>query len=119
VGERVIDESRPDKREDEEAAELDALGEGAGDEGGGDDGEHELIDHERLVGDGGGVIRVGLQADPPETDPGQAPGDAVKIRSEGNAVAPEDPLDTDHGHQDEALHDGPQDVVPPDHSPIK
>ena len=106
-------------REDQEPAELDPLRECAGDQGGGDDGEHELVDHERLVGNRGGIIRVGLEADTVETDPRQIADQAVHIRSKGDAVAPEDPLDADHGHQDETLHDGSQDVMLADHAPIE
>ena len=44
-------------------AEFHALGVGAGDERRRDDGEHQLVDHEGLVGNGGGVIRIGGGAD--------------------------------------------------------
>ena len=47
----VVDDRGPQKREDEERAELHALGERADDEGGCDDGEHHLEEHEQHVGD--------------------------------------------------------------------
>src|SRR3712207_7202603 len=44
-----VDDGRPEDREEEHRAELDALGEGARDERRRDDGEHQLVDHEGLL----------------------------------------------------------------------
>ena len=119
MGERIVDEGGPEQHEDQKAAELDPLCDRAGDEGRRDDGEHHLVDHEGLMGDGGGVAGIGLQADAVQADPGQAADQAVDVRPEGDAVSPQDPLDTDDGHQDEALHDGSQHVVPSDHPAVE
>jgi hypothetical protein len=53
VGHGAIDEQGPEREEDRHGAELHALGKGAGDQRRGDDGEHELVDHEGLLGNGG------------------------------------------------------------------
>jgi hypothetical protein len=59
VGHGAVNNQRPEEKKDGHGAELDALGKGAGDERRGDDGEHELVDHEGLLGDGAAVVGVG------------------------------------------------------------
>ena len=59
VGHGAIDNQRPEREEESHGAELHALGKGAGNERRGDDGEHELIDHQGLFGNGGGIVQVG------------------------------------------------------------
>ena len=58
VRHREVDEERPQRGEHHHGAKAHALGKRAGNQRRRDDGEHELIDHERLVGNGGGVERV-------------------------------------------------------------
>ena len=55
VGQRVVDEGRPEQAEDHVGLEALPLGEGPGDQGGRDHREHHLEDHEGLVRDGRGV----------------------------------------------------------------
>ena len=101
---RVVDEGRPEEREDEERAELHALGERADDEGRRDDREHHLEEHEQQVRDGGRVVGVGLDAHAVEAGPAQAADEAAVVGAEGQAVAEQHPLDADDAQQDEALH---------------
>jgi len=42
--------------------ELDALGKCAGNQRRSDDGEHQLVDHEALLGDGAAVVGVGRES---------------------------------------------------------
>ncbi len=72
--------------------ELHALGKGTRDERRGDDGEHQLVDHEGLQRDGGGVIRVGLRAHSAQEEIVQA-ADETASRSEGETVADQGPQD--------------------------
>ena len=96
VGERVVDEGRPEHGEQQEGRELHALGEGAGDQRRRDDGEHHLEQHEHLMRDRLRVRVEGLDADAAQADPVEAADDAALVRAEGEAVAPQHPLDRDH-----------------------
>ena len=58
VRHREVDDERPQSGEQQHGAEFHALGERAGDQRRRDDGEHQLIDHERLLRNGGRVIRI-------------------------------------------------------------
>ena len=59
VRHREVDDQHPQDREQQHGAVFHALGERAGDQRGGDDREHELVDHEGLLRDGGGVVGIG------------------------------------------------------------
>ena len=63
VGHGAVYEERPEGEKDCHGAELHAFGKCAADERRGDDGEHELVDHEGLLGNGGGVVGVGSERD--------------------------------------------------------
>src|SRR5512135_1590869 len=69
--------------------------------------------------DGRGIVRIRRCTDSAKTEPVQASDDAVDVRPEGEAVAEEYPLDADDCDSDEALHQGPQNVFPPDHSAVE
>jgi hypothetical protein len=110
VGHGVVDEDRPEDEEDGHGAELHALGEGSGDQRRGDDGEHELVDHVGLVGDGGGVVGVGREADAAQEEMLEAADEAVAV-PEGQRVADQRPEHGDDAHHGEALHHGAEDVL--------
>ena len=119
VGERVVDERRPQQGEQQERRELHALGERAGDQRRRDDREHHLEQHERLVRD---RLRVGverLDADAAQADPLQPADDAALVGAEGQAVAPQDPLDRDQRHDDEALHQRGEHVLLAHHAAVE
>jgi hypothetical protein len=96
-----------------------AFGKGAGDESRGDDCKHALKNHESKVGDGGAVVGAGIHADPFEPEPVQPSDDAAVIRAEGQGIAPEHPLKGDYPEDDEALHNGPEHVLAPNHAAVK
>ena len=64
MGHGRVDDKRPERKEEQHAAELHAFGEGSGDERGSNDGEHQLVDHEGLQRNGGSIIGVGSGAYP-------------------------------------------------------
>ena len=106
----AIDEQRPEREEDRHGAELHALGKGAGDQRRGDDGEHQLIDHERLLGNGGGVIGIGSEANALQEEVLEAADKPVAV-AEGQRVADDGPENGDQAHHREALHHGAEDVL--------
>src|SRR3989337_26211 len=102
VGDRVIDEKRPEADEQQKGRELDPLRERPCDERRGDDGKHRLVDHEGLVGNGRPVVRVRFEPHTPESEPGQVPDQALHVRAKGKRVPDEEPLDahqSDHDHR--------------------
>ena len=101
---------RPQGEEDGHGAELHALGKGAGDQRRGDDGEHELVDHEGLFGDGGGVVGVGGEAHAAQEQVAEAADKGVAA-AEGQRVADNGPENGDQAHHGEALHHGAEDVL--------
>jgi len=106
----AVNHQRPEAKKDGHGAELDALGECAGDQSRGDDGEHELIDHEALLRDGAAVVGVGIQTDAAQKGVLQATDDAI-ARAEGQRVANHGPENGDEAHHGEALHHGAEDVL--------
>jgi len=112
VGHGAIDEQRPEGEKDGHGAELHAFGEGAGDERRRDDGKHELVDHVGLLGDGGGVVGVGSEADAAQEDVFEAADEGVAV-AEGEGVAADRPEDGDEAHHGKALHHGGKDVFAP------
>ncbi len=90
VGHGAVDEQGPEGEEDGHGAELHALGEGAGDERRGDDGEHELVDHEGLLGNGGGVVGIGRERDAAQEEVLEAADEGVAV-AEGQRVAARPP----------------------------
>ena len=120
VGERIVDQRRPEKREDQEGRKLHPLRERPDDQRRCDDRKHRLEDHEGLVGDGGRVIRVRQAADEIEARPFQAADDPPSgVRPEGQGVAEENPLQADHADNHEALHQNGKDILPPDQPAVK
>src|SRR5450759_694093 len=92
VGNRRIDEQRPQQAEQDEGLELLALGEGTRDEGRGDDREHHLEGH--VGGRGNGRrIRNRVSADTAQADEVQAADDApaVDVLAEGQREAEQNP----------------------------
>ena len=51
-----VHNQNPQDHEQQHAGKFHALGDGAGDERGRDDGEHQLVDHERALRNGAGVV---------------------------------------------------------------
>jgi hypothetical protein len=82
VSHGAVDDERPEGEKDRHGAELDALGKSAGDKRRSNDGEHELVDHEGLLGDGATVVGIGRQTHAAEEDVLKAADDAV-ARSKG------------------------------------
>src|SRR6185437_9353393 len=110
VGHGRVDDDGPEGEENSHGAELHALGEGSHDERRGNDGEHQLVDHEGLEGDGGGVVGVRRQADRVEKQMVQAAdegGSGVKRE----AVGEDGPENGDDGHHGDALHEDGQNVL--------
>ena len=58
VSHRVIDEDGPQNGKGHHGTELHALGKSSRDQARGNDGEHQLVHHESLGRNGGGVIAV-------------------------------------------------------------
>ena len=75
-----------------------------------DDGEHELVDHEALLGNGGRVGQVRRQSHAVQEGIVQAADERV-ARPEGQRVAAHEPQHRDDGHHGEALHHGAQHVL--------
>ncbi len=59
VRERIVDEGRPQQREQDKAAELHPFGIGAGDQRRSDHRKHHLEEHEGLVRYRGSIIGIG------------------------------------------------------------
>jgi len=119
VGKRVVNERGPEDGEEEKGAELDPFREGPSDKGGRDDGEHALKNHEDRRRDGSTVMGVRAQSHSVEPHVGQVSDDTMDIGTEGETVAPKDPLQGDNSQNYKAVHDGPQNIFFPDHASIK
>ncbi len=113
VGQRRVDEDRPEDREEDEGAEALALGEGAGDEGRRDGREHQLERGEQDERDGDRVDGRRLHADTVEERVVEAADEAhaVDVRPEREGEADDDPDDADQRQPEEAVHDRRQDVL--------
>ena len=118
VGHGAVDEERPEGEKDGHGAELHALGKCAGDERRGDDGEHELVDHEGLLGNGGGVVGIGSEGDAAQEEVLEAADEPVAV-TEGQRVADDGPEDGDQAHHGEALHHGAEDVLFADQAAVE
>jgi hypothetical protein len=110
VRHREVHEEHPQDGEHHHGAKAHALGERAGNQRRRDDGEHELVDHERLVGNGGGVERVGFGSHAAQEEVAQVADERV-ARGEHQAVAADRPQQGDDGHHGEALHHGAEHVL--------
>ena len=119
VRQRIVDERRPEQREEHEGGELLPLGESAGDERRGNGGEHHLEEHERLVRDRRRVRRIGRRTDPAqagELEPAEEPS---PVGSERQGVAEQHPLDRHEAEHDEALHQRGERVLLAHHSAVE
>ena len=110
VRERQVDDGRPQRHEEQQRAELHALGERTRNERGRDDGEHQLIDHEGLLRNRRRIRRVRLRADAVHERIREAADHCVAVR-EREAIAVERPDDGHDRHHREALHQGRQHVL--------
>jgi len=110
VGHRTINDERPERQKDRHGAELHAFGKGAGDQRRGDDGEHQLVDHEGLLGNGGGVVGVGGERNAAQEEVLEA-ADEGRAVAEGQRVAHDSPENGDQAHHGKALHHGGEDVL--------
>jgi hypothetical protein len=121
VGERRVDEDRPEDGEEDEGTEPLALGEGAGDERGRDGGEHELEAGEEDERDRDAVDRARLGTDVHEAEEVE-PADETEtgdVRAEGDGEPDEHPDDADEGEAEEAVHDRGQDVLATDEPAVE
>ena len=118
VGHGAVDEQRPEREKERHGAELHAFGKCAGDQRRGDDGEHELVDHEGLLGNGGGVVGVGSEADAAQEEVLEAADEGVAV-AEGQRIAHDGPDHGDQAHHGEALHHGAEDVLFADQAAVE
>src|SRR5262249_48475677 len=79
---------------------------------------HQLVDHERLRGDRGRIVRIRLRAHTMQKEMVKASDEAAP-RPEGKAVAHQGPDDGDHRHHGKALHHGGQHVLLADQAAVK
>ena len=89
---------------------LHALGEGAANQRRRDDGEHQLIDHEGLLRDGGRVVRVRSGAYSAQEGVLESSEEAI-ARPEAQAVPDDRPQHCDDCHHGETLHHGGQNIL--------
>ena len=115
---RAIDDQRPEREKDGHRAELDALGEGAGDQCRSDDGKHQLVDHEGLLRDSAAVVWIWRERDPAKEGVLEAADEAV-AGAEGQRVTDDGPKNCDESHHGEALHHRAEDVFTPDQAAIE
>ena len=113
-----VNDEGPQRGEHQHGAEFHALGIGARNEGGSDDGEHELIDHECGLRDGGRVIGVGVFANAVQEQVLQA-SDEGSAFGENEAVAGDRPDHCNDGHHDEAMHHGAEHILSPYKTSVK
>src|SRR5436190_17468262 len=101
VRHRVIHKNGPQHHEQHHGAELHALGERASDQRWRNDRKHELINHERLVRDGGGIVRLRLQSNASQEQMMEV-ADETRSRSECETVATDRPQHRNESHHCEA-----------------
>ncbi len=119
VGDRRVDQQRPESHEDDKGAELGPLGEGAGYQGGSDDGEHHLKDHERQMGYRRRVIGVRRLPHVAQEGPVEAADDAAVVGPESQAVADGYPQYAGDGNHYKAVHDRTENVLLPDQATVE
>jgi hypothetical protein len=119
VGQRRVDEQRPQRGEDHERPEPHAVGQRAADEGRGDDGEHQLEGHEQQRRDVQRQSRDRL-AHVRETGEAEAAEEsAPDIGAEGDRVAEHHPDNGDDRDADVVLHEHGQDALGPHHPRVE
>ena len=118
VGQRRVDEERPEEREYHERAEALALGEGPRDEARRDGREHQLEGGEQDERDGRAVGRVGCSTDIHEAGVVEPANELVAVR-EGQREPDQDPHDADERQAEEAVHDGRQHVLATDETAVE
>jgi len=104
VSYRVINQCRPDQREDHESGKLHPLGKRTCDECRGDDCEHSLKNHECHMRNCRGIIGVGGLTDAFEAQPVQVTDQVVNVRGERQRIAPKYPLKRNKSDDKETLH---------------
>ena len=132
VGHGEVDEGRPDEGEGRPGAELDAVGDRAGDQGHRDDREDDLEGDEGGGGDpaGGRGAGVGVRRDVPDDlreDPAQPElvegvtdePHTADVGAECLAVPPQDPGGADGPHRDERHHHHVEDALGADHAAVE
>jgi hypothetical protein len=116
VGNRQVDEERPQADEPHPRMPAHAIGDRASNEGGRDDGEGQLKRDERHRRDAAGhaVLQI-LQPDVVEVaDPA-----AVSGITEREAVTDEDPEHRDDAHREKVLHEHREDVLGAHHAAVE
>ena len=120
MGQRVIDERGPEERKHQEAAELHSFGVGTTDECDGDHRKHGLEDHVGLMRNRRRIVGIRLiHRDASQPHPFQPADNVPLVRPESETVAPQHPLDADQAEDDEAVHNGPQRILLPDHPAVE
>src|SRR5207249_3888128 len=105
VGDRYIDERRPEDDVDQEGLEPDPLREGADDQGRRDGGELQLEREVKEFRDRVGVAEVRSRPDVVQSEVVEVPDELVEGRSQGERVSPEGPHEADDREYGEALGD--------------
>src|SRR4051812_12191909 len=102
VSQRVINQCRPQKGKHNECFEFQPFCKGTRHEGRCNDGEHHLKDHKCLMWNCRRVVRIGIEANPVQSEPIQATNQKTS-GTEGDAVAPEYPLNADQCRKNKTL----------------
>ena len=122
VGERAVDEDRPQHREHHVRLELHALGDRAGDQPDRDDREHALVHRvHRCAGSSAPAVRS-WSRHPVEAEVGEAADERREYPAavaEGERVAEERPDDRHRAHREEALHGRGEHVLAADHAAVE
>ena len=118
VRHRKIHDQRPQGGEQQHPRKFHPLGERARNQSRSDDREHQLINHEGLLRNGRRIIRIRRSTHPVQPRELPAPHERIPF-AEGHAVPDREPDHRHHGHQDEAVHHGRQNVFAPDESAVK
>src|ERR1039458_2157281 len=119
MGNRIVDNRRPDNSKDQKGGEFHPLSNSTGDECRSNDSKHSLIYHKGHMRDRRSIICVRLQPEPTKPEPVKSSYNTVEIRTKGETVPAHNPLNSNNRNSNKTLHIGSQDIFPPDHSAIK
>jgi hypothetical protein len=117
VGQGIVDQGRPQQREQRIGRELEALGVGARDERRRDDGEHHLIGEEQHVRNG--VALPWRQIHTAHEREGQTADEPAVIGTVGQRVPEEHPLQGHESQHHEAVHERGEDILGADQAPVE
>lgn len=97
VGDRVVDDGRPDKDKDDGGQHASTVGNGTNRQGGRNGSKHALIQAKQQVGDFGAAY-TWLRQHVHEAKVGEVADEARARVAKGEGVAPEEPLETDDAY---------------------